>query len=63
MFPSLRSAFITYNVYACVLIGARMYIVIFDKTLRSRNCVNLFSVYRNTAFQLCELGNFILSVR
>ena len=40
-----------------------MYIVIFDTTLRSRNYVSLFSVYRNTAFQLCELGNFILSVR
>ena len=63
MFSSLRSAFITYNVYACVLIGARMYIVIFDTTLRSRNRVSLFSVYRNTAFQLCELGNFIWSVR
>ena len=63
MFPSPRSAFITYNVYVCVLIGAHMYIVIFDATLRSRNYVSLFSVYRNTVFQLCELGNFILSVR
>ena len=63
MFPSLRSAFITYNVCACALIGAHMYIVIFDTTLRSRNYVSIFSVYRNTAFELYELCNFILSVR
>ena len=63
MFSSLRSAFLTYNVCAGVLIGAHIYIVIFDTTLRSRNYVSLFSVYRNAAFQLYELCNFILSVR
>ena len=62
MFANLRSEIINYIVYVCVFIGAHMCIVIFGATLRSKNYVSLFSVYRNTAIQLCELDYFILSV-